>query len=62
MSLQEAITLNVILILCLAFLALFFWTPGERTFGFLWVGWITFCLSISGWTIYVAVHFITKYW
>lgn len=62
MTLQEAITLNLVGIFLAAALAGFFWTAGERSFGFWWTGWVGFCLSIVGWSIFVAAHFILKYW
>jgi len=28
----------------------------------IWVLWMLFCLAVLGGVIYVAVHFIQKYW
>lgn len=35
---------------------------GIRIVFFLWVMWVLFCLSLLGGAIYVAIHFISKYW
>lgn len=34
----------------------------EKTFGFLFYVWMIFCFALLAAGIYVAVHFISKYW
>lgn len=64
MTIETAIWLNVVGVLAVA--TLIGLLGGEDNteragiaFGF---GWFLFCLSLTGWIIYVAVHFISKYW
>lgn len=63
---SELIVLNIVLILVAAGLG-FFFGPDDfgnksRAFFAVWAGWAVFCLSIVAWGIYVAIHFISKYW
>lgn len=53
---------NIILILCIAALGFFFGPDRERWSAAFFAGVISFQLSFFGWVVYVAVHFITKYW
>jgi hypothetical protein len=63
MTLQEAITFNIVAIFCVAFLAMFLGTDrGGRIFGFFWGFAAAVGVSFWGWVIYVAAHFIGKYW
>lgn len=68
-SLGTIIVCNIILIVVIAALAGLFVGAGSRGdglavggFAFLWTGNLLLGLSITGWIIYVAVHFIQKFW
>lgn len=64
---MEALVIaNLIVIACIFALGFFFGpddfgNASRFVFG-IWAGWAAFCLSLLGWIIYVAVHFIGKYW
>lgn len=63
MDISEVIRLNVLAILCFAALGgIFNVTTINRAFSAFWLGWLAVCLSGTGWVIYVAIHFISKYW
>lgn len=53
---------TILLVLCITALAFFFGPDGGR----LWTAWFAFCLTtglaLAGWGIFVAAHFIGKYW
>lgn len=57
---------NLVVIACIALLGFFFgpddFGNGSRAFFGIWLGWAAFCLSLLGWTIYVIIHFVSKYW
>lgn len=59
---EQYIIGNIILIFCLAALAGFFSKEGRRAEA-AWVTFVfAFVVTFWVWTIYVAAHFITKYW
>jgi hypothetical protein len=61
MSVMDVFLLNVVLVLGLTILV-FILAAGERLVS-AWVAfWFTGVISFWGWVIYVAVHFIGKYW
>lgn len=56
------IVCNVLLILALAALAFFFGPEDNRGFAALATFQLALGFSVTGWIIFVAQHFITKYW
>lgn len=67
MAIDMIIWCNVIIILCIAILGFFigFTRNSDAVDGFVAgfsAGLIAFCFSLTGWIIYVVVHFISKYW
>lgn len=63
---QELLVLNVVLIICAFFAGILFSDSRddgvERFMVGVGLAWIVMWISFWVWVIYVAVHFITKYW
>lgn len=60
---NDAIVTNIIAILILAALgALFAPYKIPRWFGALWVANLAFWISVFGWVIFIAHHFLVKAW
>jgi membrane-bound acyltransferase YfiQ involved in biofilm formation len=60
---MDAILTNVIIILCLSGLGwLFANHPEDRTESAFWVFVFSTAVSFWGWVIFIAHHFIVKYW
>ena len=64
MDVSQVIVLNIVGILAVGTLiGLLGGEDGPERVGIaLGLFWVLFSLSITGWIIYVAVHFIGKYW
>lgn len=59
----HALMLNVVGVIALAGLITFLCGQvNERSLVFMMAVWTLLCLSISGWVIYIAAHFVGKYW
>lgn len=62
---ETAIICNIIIILCVGAFVFFFADADdffERFCGFMAGAWVALVFSFWGWVIYVAAHFIGKYW
>lgn len=59
---EHVLILNIVAILAVAALIGFFTDIGNRAVAFLTVLWALFCVSLLGWFIFAAVHFVGKYW
>lgn len=58
---SQAIIFNAVAIFFIAVIIGFF-AQTERIAVFLAALWVAFAASLFGWMIFVAVHFIAKYW
>lgn len=60
------ITAIIVGLVCIAILVTLFVFTGDHTFetafGILAVVWIMFCIAVTVGIVYVAIHFISKYW
>lgn len=60
------ITAIIIGLICVAILVALFVFSGdhsfETAFGIVAVLWTTFCIAVTVGIVYVAIHFISKYW
>lgn len=61
------ITAIVIGLICIAILVALFVFSGdddvfEKTVGIIAVAWTLFCIAVTVGIVYVAIHFISKYW
>lgn len=62
MSIGHAIGLNLVGIFALAVLIGLLAPERARALVALWVAFVLADLSFVGWIVYVAVHFVSKYW
>lgn len=60
-TLGQIVVGNLIFIVFIS-IAITLFTEYDRAFAFFASLWTALCLSIFGWTVFVIVHFVSKYW
>ena len=65
---QEALVFNIVLLIVIFIIGYLIamtdrWSDGFERFGMAFgLTWLAFCISCFIWVVYIAQHFVAKYW